>query len=118
MGLDKERIAQLVYGLFGLSGGQVSGLLQRSAGIGALQEMDLGLASDVFFDPRRHPVAARCGNRFWEYPTLFVQNGIRGFRCGFAKEAGEEGHEGTLKLGVLSGRNTVRQVGSYAYAFS
>ena len=102
MGLDKERIAQLVYGLFRLSGGQVSGLLQRSAGIGALQEMDLGLARDVFFDPRGHPVPARCGNRFWEYPTLFVQNGIRGFRSGFAKEAGEEGHERTLTLVIIA----------------
>lgn len=102
MGLGKERIAQLVDRLAGFGDGKLGGLLQRAAGIGALQKMGLGLARDVFFNARGNAVAARCRHRLRKDTAVFVQDGIGGFGCGFAKEAGEQGHGMALTLVMVT----------------
>ena len=72
-GLGKKRIAQLVNRLAGFGDGKVGGLLQRGASVGALQQMRLGLARDVFFNARRDAVAARCRHRLGKDAAVFVE---------------------------------------------
>jgi hypothetical protein len=78
--------------LAGLGDRQVGRFLQRGAGIGALHQVGFGLACDVFFNPCRDAVAARCRNRLGEDAAVLVQNGIGGFGGRFGEEAGEERH--------------------------
>lgn len=92
MGSGKQRVAQLVDGLFRLGGRDGGRLLQRGAGIGALQEVGFHREAEVFLDPRRDTVGGAVFDRLRKDAAGFVQDRVGGLDGGLGEEAGEEVH--------------------------